>query len=358
VHILVVEDNSINLTVLKAIVSRISGCSVTGMENPLEAVAFSRATPCDLVLVDFKMPDMDGIRFVRKLREEPLYAHVPVIMITADNDRRLRISAIEAGATDFLNKPVDPDELKVRVTNLLKLREAQVELADRAMWLSREVEAATRRLLDREEEMIWRLARAIEYRDGGTGEHINRVASISRIIAEELGLGGEHCRDIYLAAPLHDVGKIGVSDAILNKPGGLDAAETAAMREHVRYGAAILADGNSNLLRVAESIAKSHHERWDGTGYPDGLAGEAIPIEGRISAIADVFDALCTDRPYKSAWALEDARAFIRAETGAQFDPACVAAFERAWPRVTRFMEQTGNESLTAPPHRPQVAGP
>lgn len=338
-HVLVVDDNSINLAVLKTIVSRIPDCIVTGMENPLEALAFSESMACDLALVDFKMPDMDGIQFVSRLRELPGYAHVPIIMITADNDRELRISAIEAGATDFLNKPVDPDELKVRVTNLLKLRRAQLELSDRATWLAREVEAATRELLNREEEMIWRLARAIEYRDGGTGEHINRVATVSRLIAEELGLDREHCRDIYLAAPLHDVGKIGVPDAILNKPGGLTEAETAEMREHVRFGAAILADGNSNLLRVAACIARSHHERWDGTGYPDQLSGTEIPVEGRIAAIADVFDALCTDRPYKQAWSLEAARAFIHAQTGTHFDPDCVAAFEKGWPRIAGFMK-------------------
>ncbi|WP_424932784.1 HD domain-containing phosphohydrolase [Amaricoccus macauensis] len=347
-HVLVVEDNSINLAVLKTIVSRIPGCSVSGLEDPLEALSFAGRTPCDLVLVDFNMPRMNGVQFVQNLRENPTHAHVPVIMITADNDRDLRITAIEAGATDFLNKPVDPDELKVRVTNLLKLRKAQVELANRAVWLTREVEAATKELLLREEEMIWRLARAIEYRDGGTGEHINRVAAISRIVAEELGLDRNHCRDIYLAAPLHDVGKIGVSDSILNKPGGLDSAETAAMREHVNYGANILADGHSNLLKVAASIAKSHHERWDGTGYPDGLAGKDIPIEGRIAAIADVFDALCTDRPYKRAWSLDRAREHISSEAGAHFDPQCVAAFERAWPRIADYMSETVSEARSA----------
>lgn len=347
-HVLVVEDNSINLAVLKTIVSRIPECSVTGMEDPLGALTFSRETTCDLVLVDFRMPNMDGVQFVRRFRENANHAHVPVVMITADNDRELRISAIEAGATDFLNKPVDPDELKVRVSNLLKLRQAQVELSDRAKLLTHEVEAATRKLLSREEEMIWRLALAIEYRDGGTGDHINRVAMISRIIAEELGLEREHCREIYLAAPLHDVGKIGISDAILNKPGGLDAREMAEMRKHVTFGADILANGQSSLLQVAACIAKSHHERWDGCGYPDGLSGEAIPIEGRIAAIADVFDALCTDRPYKRAWSFEDARDLIRSEAGAHFDPRCVEAFERAWPRISDFMRDTAGEAPMA----------
>lgn len=347
-HILVVDDNAINLTVLKSIVSRVLQSSVSAMNDPEEALAFSDRSVCDLVLVDYSMPRMNGVDFIRLFRDNPQNAHVPVVMITVDSDRALRIEAIKAGATDFLTRPVDPDELKVRVTNLLKLRKAQVELADRAKWLSHKVEQATRNLLEREEEMIWRLARAIEYRDGGTGEHINRVATISRIIAEELGLEPEHCRDIYLAAPLHDVGKIGVPDAILMKPGGLDDAETAAMREHVTFGAAILADGRSNLLRVAESIAKSHHERWDGTGYPDRLAGEAIPIEGRIAAIADVFDALCTVRPYKEAWSLEAARNEILAGTGQHFDPRCVAAFEQGWGRIVAYMTPRSEASSAA----------
>jgi putative two-component system response regulator len=347
-HIVVVDDNAINLAVLRTIVSRIAGCTVAAFECPTAALEHTDDANCDLVLVDYMMPGMDGVRFITLLRDNPRNKHVPVVMITADCDRVLRIAAIQAGATDFLNKPVDPDELKVRVTNLLKLRQAQVELAAHAKRLSGEVERATQDILAREEEMIWRLARAIEYRDGGTGEHVSRVATISRIIAEELGLDREHCREIYLAAPLHDVGKIGVPDGILNKPSSLDLAETAAMREHVTFGAAILANGRSNLLRVAECIAKYHHERWDGRGYPEGLSGEVIPLEGRIAAIADVFDALCTDRPYKSAWSLDDARAEIRSHSGTQFDPRCVAAFERAWHRIVVFMAPACRQSDAA----------
>ncbi|MCB1352797.1 MAG: response regulator [Rhodobacteraceae bacterium] len=347
-HILMVDDNAINLTVLKSIVSRVLQSSVSALNDPEEALAFANRTVCDLVLVDYSMPRMNGVEFIKRFRDNPQNAHVPVVMITVDCERALRIAAIEAGATDFLTRPVDPDELKVRATNLLKLRQAQVELADRANWLMRKVEQATRNLLEREEEMIWRLARAIEYRDGGTGEHINRVATISRIIAEELGLDPEHCRDIYLAAPLHDVGKIGVPDAVLMKPGSLDPTETAAMHEHVTFGAAILADGKSNLLRVAECIAKSHHERWDGTGYPDGLAGEAIPIEGRIAAIADVFDALCTVRPYKEAWSLEEAHDEILAGTGQHFDPRCVVAFDKGWSRIVAYMTPSPEASSAA----------
>lgn len=337
-RVLVVDDSSINLTVLKGVIGRIAACDVDGFADPLLALAACRAQVFDAVVVDYKMPGIDGISFVRELRADPRFQHVPIIMITADGDRALRLRAVEAGATDFLNKPVDPQELRVRVTNLLALRRAQVALADRAQWLGREVEKATSALLAREKEMIWRLARAIEYRDGGTGEHVSRVATIARIVAEELGLDARSCDEIYLAAPLHDVGKIGVPDAILNKPGRLSPDEMAIVRRHVKLGGEILCGGNSALLQAAERIALTHHEKWDGTGYPRGLAGEAIPVEGRIAAIADVFEALCTERPYKHAWTLDEARAEIVAQSGRHFDPACVAAFQRGWSRISQII--------------------
>lgn len=306
--------------------------------RPVEALQRSEATQYDLVLVDHVMPEMDGVQFTSALRARAAYRLVPIIMVTSDMDRNTRIEAIRAGATDFVNKPFDPTELQARVANLLTLRAAQVELADRANWLSREVELATAHLLAREEEIIWRLARAIEYRDGDTGEHVSRVAQISQLIASGIGLDAQQCRMIYLAAPLHDIGKIGIADAILGKPGKLTPEEFKIMREHVTIGARILENGSSDLIRTAELIAQSHHERWDGTGYPDRLSGSDIPIEARVVAIADVFDALCSQRPYKAAWPIEKARAEILACSGTHFDPTCVAAFEAKWPEIELIM--------------------
>lgn len=333
-RIMVVEDDPIAAAVLTRVIDRAFECNVVAHGNGIDALADCAETVADLILVDYQMPGLDGVEFIRRLREDTRYDHVPVVMISAEHARDIRIEAIAAGATDFLNKPVDPQELKVRTRNLLRLREAQLKLADRARLLAGEVKSATKRIAEREEEIIWRLARAIEFRDGGTGEHIARVASISRIIAEALDLEPEHCRNIYLGASLHDVGKVGIPDAILNKPGKLNDAESAFMRRHVEFGDVILANGQSDLVRVAASIAVSHHEKWDGSGYPKGLSGEAIPIEGRIVAIADVFDALCTRRSYKDAWRLEDARSEIAELSGTQFDPACVRAFERRWSSV------------------------
>lgn len=320
------------------LVEAATSADVDTTTRPSEALRLSQATQYDLVLVDHVMPEMDGVEFTTALRARPSYQLVPIIMVTSDMDRNTRIEAIRAGATDFVNKPFDPTELQARVANLLSLRASQVELADRATWLAREVELATAHLLAREEEIIWRLARAIEYRDGDTGEHVSRVAQISQLIASGMGLSSESCRMIYLAAPLHDIGKIGIADAILGKPGKLTPEEFATMREHVTIGARILENGSSELIRTAELIAQSHHERWDGTGYPDKLSGSDIPIEARIVAIADVFDALCSERPYKAAWPVDKAYAEVLASSGSHFDPACVEAFQEKWQEIEAIM--------------------
>lgn len=321
------------------IVGDVASVQVDTSQLPREAIARCDAVQYDLVLVDHIMPEMDGVQVTVALRAKERYRLVPIIMVTSDMDKTTRIEAIRAGATDFVNKPFDPTELQARVTNLLALRRAQVDLADRAVILAREVERATAHLAAREEEVIWRLARAIEYRDGDTGEHVSRVAQVSQLIAQGIGLSPQRCRIIYLAAPLHDIGKIAIADAILSKPGRLTPGEMAQMRDHVTIGARILENGSSDLIRTAELIAQSHHERWDGAGYPDRLSGADIPIEARIVAIADVFDALCSKRPYKSAWPIDKARAEIVANGGSHFDPACVAAFQARWPEIAAIMQ-------------------
>jgi len=339
VRILIVDDSRSSLAFLRQVVGELGFTGIECMLHPVEALRRAAEVQFDVVLVDNIMPGMDGVELTRRLRARDDYRLVPIIMVTSVDDPLLRVSAVAAGATDFIQKPFDVTELQARVRNLLALRQAQRELADRAQWLSREVEIATRDLVAREEEIIWRLARAIEYRDGDTGEHVSRVAQISRIIAEGIGLEAERCRVIYLAAPLHDIGKIGIADAILSKPGKLSPDELVAMRRHVSIGARILENGSSEIIRTAELIAQSHHEKWDGTGYPDRLSGVDIPVEARVVAIADVFDALCSVRPYKQAWSIDDAYREIVRLAGSHFDPVCVAAFEARWPEISALFE-------------------
>lgn len=340
-RVLIVDDSRSSLAFLGHVIGALDGIEIASCLLPSRALALAATTQFDLVLVDHVMPEMDGVELTRRLRAQEAYRLVPIVMVTSDNAPALRVRAIAAGATDFVNKPFDSTELQARVRNLLALRLSQIELADRAAWLAREVERATRHLVEREEEIIWRLARAIEYRDGDTGEHVSRVAQVSSMIAGAIGLSPERCRVIYLAAPLHDIGKIGIADAILSKPGKLTPDELKVMRTHVSIGARILEHGSSEVIRTAELIAQSHHERWDGAGYPDRLSGTDIPIEARVVAIADVFDALCSERPYKRAWPIEEAHREIVSLSGTHFDPACVAAFELRWPDILALMSGT-----------------
>lgn len=333
-RLMIVEDNRTNLLVLKGILQKFPDCEVEAYLDPIEALARAEAELFDLILVDYMMPGLDGKTFILRLRQRDEYRSIPIVMITADGNRQTRIESIAAGATDFLNKPVDPVELKARIGNLLVMRKQQRHLEDRAELLSDEVARATRELAQSQEEMIWRLSRALEYRDSETGDHTLRVAKVARLLAEELGLGRRAAEIIYLAAPLHDIGKVAIPDAILGKPGRLTTEEMSTMRQHVQIGEQILADGATDLVRKARCIAASHHERWDGTGYPRGLAGATIPIEGRIAGVADVFDALCSARPYKPAWTLDDAHDEICRGAGTQFDPTVVAAFERRWREI------------------------
>lgn len=347
-RIAVIEDQPVTLNVITSVLARVEDYRIEGFDDPRRGLERCFETDFDLVLVDYRMPWIDGIACMTRLRERPEYLHVPIVMLTAENDREVRLRAVRAGATDFLNKPFDPEELRVRVRNLLSLREAQLSLADRARHLAREVEDATRKLLETEEELIWRLARAIETRDGNTGAHISRVASVSAIIARHLGMGAQFCRTLYLAAPLHDTGKIGIPDAILNKPSGLTGEEAALIRTHTDIGARILEDGNSELICMAHEIALSHHEKWDGSGYGQGLKGDAIPISARLVAIADVLDALCIERPYKDAWAFEDACAEIHRLSGSHFDPDCIVAFEAAKAEIAVIYRQPNEAASVA----------
>lgn len=336
---MLVDDSPSSLVHFRTLIESVSDVECCLYEDPCLALQEAAGQDYAVVFVDYMMPRMNGVELIRALRARPDYEHVPIVMITATNSDPVRLEALAAGATDFLSKSTDGVEMQVRMRNLIQMSGAVRKLNSHAASLAQDVEAATRSLLDREAEMIFRLSLAVEYRDSDTGGHTVRVANYSRMIAEELGLSPGACRDIYLASPLHDVGKVAVPDAILLKPGRLDPEEFAVIREHAAIGERILGGSTSSLVALAGEIAGSHHERWDGTGYPNGLGGRLIPLPARIVAIADVFDALTTERPYKSAMLPQDAFAYVEAESGRHFDPACVRAFMAARGRVLSFLE-------------------
>ncbi|MER2320638.1 HD domain-containing phosphohydrolase [Methylobacterium brachiatum] len=331
---LLVDDSATMRLRLRQMLEAKPDVSVTDYADPAAALVEAQMRAFDLVLVDYHMPTMDGIAFIQQMRTIPHYAQVPIAMVTSDISDAVRLAALEAGATDFLDKSMRGVEQTVRLRNLIRLAKAVRRLAEQAAWLDGEVEAALRHMREREEEIIFRLSLAVEYRDNDTGDHTWRVARYSQIVAEALGLPAEVCRNLYLAAPLHDVGKVAIPDGILLKPGRLDPDEFALIKTHATIGQRILGGSTSELIRLAAEIAEAHHEKWDGSGYPKGLAGPQIPLSARIVAVADVFDALTTQRPYKEAMPFEAALDCIRADSGRHFDPACVEAFCARWPDI------------------------
>jgi putative two-component system response regulator len=344
--ILIVDDNQTNLMVLKALSARLDGNEVVTFAVPAEALAWCAETTPDLVLLDYMMPDIDGFEFLARFRALPGAQEVPVIMVTADGEMEVRYRALELGANDFLTKPVDKTEFLARMRNMLALRRSRMQLAERADWLAEEVRKATADIIQRERGSIFLLSKVAEYRDPETGAHILRMANYSRLIARRMGFAEAEVELLYDAAPMHDIGKVGIPDHILLKPGRLDPEEQVIMKQHARIGWEILTSApfENELFRVAASIALTHHEKFDGSGYPQGLKGEAIPILGRVVAVADVFDALTSARPYKAAWELDRARAYLRENAGLHFDPACVDAFEQAWDEVLEIRVRYDDE--------------
>ena len=341
---MIVDDRSTARSLLEGLARTLEpGIVVESYSDPFEALAQMQVHTPDLIISDYRMPGMDGIEFTRQVRAEPHLSDVPVIIVTVVEDRQIRYQALENGATDFLTRPIDPQECRARCLNLLALRRSQKALADRAQWLEDEVQLATTEVRTRERETLMKLAKAGEYRDEDTGNHIVRMSKYARLIAEELRLTALECDEIEAAAPMHDIGKIGIPDQILLKPGRHTGEETAIMRRHPVIGHEILADSPSRYLQMGAIIALGHHEKFDGSGYPQGLAGDAIPLAARIVAVADVFDALTSKRPYKGAWSFQEALNYIQTQSGKHFDPDCARAFERRIDAVAEIMRDLGD---------------
>jgi len=333
-RILLVDDNQTNLVLLSKLVAKLPGCQAISFLDPSEVLAALPKLDYDIAVIDYQMPGYNGVELLREIEMFERYRGKPVVMITADTDMATRMACLDAGSIDFLNKPVNPLEFHARMKNLIALVDARNKLADKAEWLREEVAKATSEIREREEEIIDRLSIAASFKDAETGLHTKRVGEYSQLIARALGLSAEECSDIRLAAPMHDVGKVGIPDAVLLKKGKLTEQEFAAMQKHTLLGCDILRESKSSLLQLAATIAASHHERWDGQGYPRRLTGDEIPISGRIVAVADNFDALTTARPYKEAWSVNQAVEHIRDKSGSQFDPDCIRAFEQALPAI------------------------
>jgi len=343
-HVLIIDDTEINLILFGALIKKLDSCESHCFGNPLDGLAWAATHAPDLVIVDYMMPGIDGLEFIQRFRVLPGCADVPILMITANDQKQVRYRALDSGANDFLAKPVDKVEFLARAKNMLHLSNARRKLADHAAWLADEVRKATEVILQRERDTVFRLCKAAEYRDPETGAHILRMAHYSQLIAKNLGLSVEDQELLLEAAPMHDIGKVGISDNILLKPGRLDEAEFEIMKQHAAFGYELLKNSTSRVLQAGAEIALGHHEKFDGSGYPNGLSGDAIPIFSRIVAVADVFDALTSERPYKKAWTLEEAVDFLNAGAGSHFDPQCVKAFLNAFDDVLAIRDRYQEE--------------
>jgi len=345
--IAIIDDTPLNLTLMQALVGKLPECEPIPFADPTVGLAWCQANEPDLVIVDYMMPGLDGVEFIRRFRATPEREHVPILMVTADHERQTRYNALQSGATDFLNKPVDRNEFQPRVHNMLALRRAHLDARERARNLELEVAKATALIHDREQETVTRLARAAEFRDPETGAHILRMAHYSALIARQLEQPDDFVATLLHAAPMHDVGKLGIPDHILMKPGRLTSEEFEQMKRHPAIGYDILKDSTSPVIQIAATIALTHHEKFDGTGYPNALSGEAIPLVGRIVAVADVFDALTSARPYKPAWSMSDAEQFLRDGRGKHFDPLCVDGLLSDWNGVQEIRQRFQDDADT-----------
>lgn len=318
-RLLLVDDEPTNLQVLRQILQ--ADYRLLFATDGARALELARAQQPDLILLDVMMPGMDGLAVCQALKAEAATAAIPVIFVTALSDSLDEARGFDVGCVDYIAKPVSAPVVRARVRTHLSLVRMD-ELRESRL------------------QVIQRLGRAAEYKDNETGMHVIRMSHFARLLALAAGCDAQWADDLMHAAPMHDVGKIGIPDAILQKPGKLTSEEWAIMRTHPEIGAQIIGEHPSGVLRLARSLALEHHEKWDGSGYPAGLAGEAISLEARIVALADVFDALTSERPYKAAWPVEQAMALITEQAGQHFDPALVALFVPLLPQLLQVRQR------------------
>lgn len=346
--IFIVDDEPVNLKLLERILSSEGYTDITCIESSSKVLEKYRARRPSLILLDINMPVMNGFGVVEMLKNESRIKLPPVVFITAQDSHESRVKAFEQGVLDYISKPFNRVELLSRVKNLLALESAYQKLENRNQSLEEMVNHRTRELWESKLEVIQKLGRAAEYRDNETGAHILRMSNTSALLARTMGMDEEFSLRLLYASPMHDIGKIAIPDHILLKPGKFEPDEWEIMKTHTTLGAEILQGGSSELLRMAGEISLSHHEKWDGGGYPYGLAGADIPVSCRLVAVADVFDALASDRPYKKAWDVNEARQYIIDQSGKHFDPEVVKAFTSVFPKILEIRNRY-QDSMEAP---------
>ena len=378
--IMIIDDEPLVIRVVKRFLAGEGFTNFVTVEDSRTAMQVIQRESPDVVLLDIMMPNVTGLDLLLERQKDPSLTLVPFIILGANAENRIKREALALGATDLLSKPVDASDLTVRVQNLLMVKRHHDHLANYATELEEQVRARTKQIDRSREQIIHCLARAAEYRDNETGEHVIRVGKYCAVIAEELGFGSNYCRQIELAAQLHDVGKIGIPDSVLLNPGKLNRAEFDIMKKHCNLGCQIMEplaehesmrirqdpnvgflmeDVDSPMLELAAIIARTHHEKWDGTGYPNGLHGDQIPIEGRICCCADVFDALSSERPYKPKFELQKSLEIMISERGTRFDPIVLDAFLKRLKDIEQIRRTYNDEdSLSRILHRRQNTQP
>lgn len=339
--ILLVDDEIGNLKILKRMLNKVGYQNILTAQGGQEGVDLYTEEQPDLMVLDLKMPGLNGFEVMGCLKKKSqVDSYHPILALTAQQDEETRLAALESGAKDFIAKPFDLTEILARINNMLEVRMLHNEIREQNKSLEQRVRERAQELEKTRQEVLDRLGRASEYRDNETGMHVIRIGLFTEVLAREIGLPDRECELLLQASPLHDVGKIGIADEILLKPGKLNHEEWEIMKTHCKIGAEILSGGHSDLLMTAEVIALNHHEQWGGNGYPNGLAGEEIPLEARIVSICDVFDALTSERPHKKPWSPEKAMEEIESKSGKLFDPKLVQAFKNCLPKLAEIAVQ------------------